>query len=95
LSRKPLTSNFGGQERFAQHPAHRVPQELLIELRKAAGFTQVQFTKRLGWQKSVVERIAAGHQIPTHLETRDWAIAAGITPYAFTWRHEARMKRLP
>jgi transcriptional regulator with XRE-family HTH domain len=75
--------------------AHRVLQELLIELRKATGLTQIEFAKRLGWQKSVVERIEAGHQIPTHLETREWAIGAGITPYALTWRYEARMKHQP
>jgi transcriptional regulator with XRE-family HTH domain len=75
--------------------AHHVLQELLIELRKATGATQIEFAKRLGWQKSVVERVEAGHQIPTYLEVREWAIAAGITANAITRRFEERMKQGP
>ena len=75
--------------------AHRELQGLLVDLRKGTGLTQISFASRLGWQKSGVERIEAGHQIPTRLEARERAIASGITPYALTWRLAARLKRKP
>lgn len=74
---------------------HRVLQALLIETRKATGLGQREFAVEMGVQKSVVERIEAGHQIPTYLEIRRWAIASGITPWSFHWRFEMRMKRHP
>lgn len=80
--------------KYLRSRGHRVLQDLLIELRKKkTGLGQREFAALLGWQKSVVERIEAGHQIPTYLEIRDWAKACGLTPWAFHWRYEMRMRR--
>lgn len=75
---------------------HRLLQDLMIEVRKEAGYTgQREWAQHLGWQKSVVERIEAGHQIPTYLQVRDWVLGAGMTFSAFNRRFETRMRQSP
>ena len=80
---------------YLRSRAHIVLRDLLVELRKATKLNQKQFAARVGWGTNTVERIESGNKIPSALEARDWAIACGITPYALTWRLEARMKRQP
>jgi transcriptional regulator with XRE-family HTH domain len=73
--------------------SHRELQSLLVELRKTTGLTQIRFADELGWQKSVVERIEAGHQIPTYLEAVEWARACGVTAIGLSYRYTARLRR--
>lgn len=71
---------------------HIVLTKLLVELRKSRFKNQKDFVSEIGWGRNKVERIEAGSKIPSALEVREWATACGITPYALTWRLEARLK---
>jgi len=72
---------------------HRALLELLIEVRKKAGFTQRDLATRLGRTKSYVDRVESGDQIPDPLECRIWARECGVSGWAFWWRLENRLKR--
>lgn len=72
---------------------HRVLARLLKEIRKEVWPNQKKFAGHMGWDKSVVERIEAGHQIPDFVEARRWAIGCRITYRQFVWRFEMRLEK--
>ena len=63
-------------------------QELLRELRDAAGLRQVDLAKRLGRPQSFVSKYESGEKNLDFLELREVCVALGIPPVEFVRRFE-------
>lgn len=67
-------------------------RELLIELRNAAGLTQVSLAERLKWEQTHVSRVERGVRRLDVLELRAWVSAFGMSLQQFAERFEQRLE---
>lgn len=67
-------------------------RDLLIELRNAAGLTQVSLAERLEWEQTHVSRVERGVRRLDVLELRSWVSALGMSLPQFAERFEQRLE---
>lgn len=65
---------------------------LLIELRNAAGLTQVALAEKLNWEQTHVSRVERGVRRLDVLELRRWVAALGIALPSFIDKLEQRLE---
>jgi len=66
--------------------------ELLIELRNAAGLTQVALAEKLKWEQTHISRVERGVRRLDILELRRWVDAIGISLQQFVEKFEQRLE---
>ena len=67
-------------------------RELLIDLRTAAGLTQVALAERLEWEQTHVSRVERGVRRLDVLELRRWVRALGVSLPYFIKKLEHRLE---
>lgn len=67
-------------------------RELLVELRNAAGLTQVALAEKLKWEQTHISRVERGVRRLDILELRDWVNAVGISLPQFVEQFERRLE---